>query len=160
MHDIVVIGAGPAGLTAAIYARRAGKSVAVLEKASFGGQITHSPKIENYPGFTEISGTELADRMTEQALFQGVEIELETVTGIEKSTDGFTVVTEDDAQKPELAVQIADKMIQSDQVDILTGIVRPHSALPPEATLYRRNVIVMGSDVLKVEPSGLASCPL
>ena len=72
MHDIVVIGAGPAGLTAAIYARRAGKSVAVLEKSSFGGQITHSPKIENYPGFTEVSGTELADRMTEQALFQGV----------------------------------------------------------------------------------------
>ena len=97
MHDIVVIGAGPAGLTAAIYARRAGKSVAVLEKSSFGGQITHSPKIENYPGFTEVSGTELADRMTEQALFQGVEIELETVTGIEKSDDGYTVVTEDGA---------------------------------------------------------------
>lgn len=95
MHDLVIIGAGPAGLTAAVYARRAGKSVAVLEKASFGGQITHSPKIENYPGFTEISGAELADRMTEQALFQGAEIELETVTGIEARGDGYCVITED-----------------------------------------------------------------
>lgn len=95
MHDLVIIGAGPAGLTAAVYARRAGKTVAVLEKASFGGQITHSPKIENYPGFTEISGAELADRMTEQALFQGAEIELETVTGIEVRNGAFCVVTED-----------------------------------------------------------------
>ena len=95
MHDIVIIGAGPAGLTAAIYARRAGKSVAVLEKATFGGQITHSPKVENYPGFNEISGAELADKLTEQALYQGAEIELETVTGIEKREDGYSVVTED-----------------------------------------------------------------
>ena len=64
MYDIIVIGAGPAGLTAAIYARRAGKTVLVLEKSTFGGQVTYSPKIENYPGFTEISGMELADRMS------------------------------------------------------------------------------------------------
>ena len=50
MHDIIVIGSGPAGLTAALYARRANKSVLILEKDSFGGQITHSPKIENFPG--------------------------------------------------------------------------------------------------------------
>ena len=95
MHDVVIIGAGPAGLTAAIYARRAGKTVAVLEKSGFGGQITHSPKVENYPGFNEISGAELADKLTEQALYQGADIELETVTGIEKRADGFAVVTED-----------------------------------------------------------------
>ena len=56
MYDIIIIGAGPAGLTAAIYARRAGKSVLVLEKDTFGGQVTFSPKLENYPGFAEISG--------------------------------------------------------------------------------------------------------
>lgn len=95
MHDIVIIGAGPAGLTAAVYARRAGKTVAILEKASFGGQITHSPKVENYPGFNEISGAELADKMTEQALYQGAEIELETVTGIEARGGGYCVITED-----------------------------------------------------------------
>ena len=75
MYDIIIVGAGPAGLTAAIYARRAGKSVLVFEKSTFGGQMTYSPKIENYPGFNEISGTELADRLVAQALALGAEIE-------------------------------------------------------------------------------------
>ena len=83
MHDIVIIGAGPAGLTAAIYARRAGKSVLVLEKDSFGGQITFSPKLENYPGFESISGNDLAQRMLEQALALGADVDMDTVTGIE-----------------------------------------------------------------------------
>lgn len=75
MYDIIVIGGGPAGLTAAIYAKRANKSVLVLEKATFGGQITFSPKVENIPGFTEVSGNEFADKLVEQALAQGVEFE-------------------------------------------------------------------------------------
>lgn len=79
MHDIIIIGAGPAGLTAAIYARRSGKSVLVLEKDTFGGQMTFSPKLENYPGFQEISGNELAQRMLEQALSLGAEIDMDTV---------------------------------------------------------------------------------
>lgn len=83
MYDIVIIGAGPAGLTAAIYARRAGKSVLVLEKDSFGGQITFSPKLENYPGFESISGNDLAQRMLEQALALGADVDMDTVTGIE-----------------------------------------------------------------------------
>ena len=62
MYDIIIIGAGPAGLTAAIYARRANKTVLLLEKGAFGGQITFSPKVENYPGFDSLSGTELADQ--------------------------------------------------------------------------------------------------
>ena len=88
MYDLIIIGAGPAGLTAAIYARRAGKSVLVLEKESFGGQITHSPKVENYPGFPVLSGTELADRMTEQMLALGAEAEPTTVLGIRDA--GYT----------------------------------------------------------------------
>ena len=83
MYDIIIVGAGPAGLTAAIYARRAGKSVLVLEKDTFGGQITFSPKLENYPGFESISGNELAQRMLEQALALGAEVDMDTVTGIE-----------------------------------------------------------------------------
>ena len=83
MHDIIIIGAGPAGLTAAIYARRAGKSVLLLERDTFGGQITFSPKLENYPGFETISGNDLAQRMLEQALALGADVEMDTVTGIE-----------------------------------------------------------------------------
>ncbi len=85
MYDIIVIGAGPAGLTAAIYARRAGKSVLVLEKDTFGGQMTFSPKLENYPGFETISGNELAQKMLEQALALGAEIDMDTVVDV---TDG------------------------------------------------------------------------
>lgn len=94
MYDIIIIGGGPAGLTAAIYARRAGKSALVLEKASFGGQITYSPKIENFPSWGSISGTELADKMMEQALAQGADIELEEALSVEKIGDIFKVVTD------------------------------------------------------------------
>ena len=83
MYDIIIIGGGPAGLTAAVYARRAGKSVLVLEKAALGGQITWSPKVENFPSVVSISGGELGDRMAEQAMAQGADIELEEVVGVE-----------------------------------------------------------------------------
>ncbi len=92
MYDIVIIGAGPAGLTAAIYARRAEKSVLVIEKDTFGGQITHSPRVENYPGFLDISGNELADRLLEQVFNQGAMIELDEVTKIEGTSGDFSVI--------------------------------------------------------------------
>ncbi|MBE6677623.1 MAG: FAD-dependent oxidoreductase [Ruminococcaceae bacterium] len=94
MHDIIVIGAGPAGLTAALYALRGGKSVLVLEKGTFGGQVTYSPKIENYPGFVQMSGAEFADKLVEQVLNQGADIEMETVTGLSKADGAFTVSTD------------------------------------------------------------------
>lgn len=87
MYDIIIIGGGPAGLTAAVYARRAGKSVLVLEKAALGGQITWSPKVENFPSVVSVSGTELGDRMAEQAMAQGAEIELEEVVGVDDCGD-------------------------------------------------------------------------
>lgn len=83
MYDLIVVGSGPAGLTAAIYARRAEKSVLVIEKETFGGEITHSPKVENYPGFNELSGNELAEKLLEQAMALGAEIEMDTVTAVE-----------------------------------------------------------------------------
>ena len=95
MYDIIVVGAGPAGLTAAIYARRADKSVLVLERGTFGGQITYSPRIENYPGFNEISGNELAEKLMEQAMNLGAEIEMTEVTGVDNSGTFFTVRSED-----------------------------------------------------------------
>ena len=82
MYDIIVVGAGPAGLTASIYAKRAGKSVLVLEKEVFGGQITYSPCVENYPGFEKISGAELADHLVEQSKLLGAQINFESVSEI------------------------------------------------------------------------------
>ena len=94
MYDIIVVGAGPAGMTAALYALRADKKVLVIEKETFGGQITFSPKVENYPGFTEISGNELADRLLEQITTHGADIELAEVTGIKNNEASKTVVTD------------------------------------------------------------------
>ena len=83
MYDIIIIGGGAAGMTAALYALRNGKSALVVEKQGFGGQITHSPKVENYPGTLQMSGNEFADRMLDQILKQGAEIELETAISVE-----------------------------------------------------------------------------
>lgn len=94
MYDIIVIGAGPAGLTAALYARRAEKSVLIIEKSTFGGQITNSPRVENYPGFAVMSGTEFADKLVDQVLGQGAEIELDTVTAVCGTKGDYTVKTE------------------------------------------------------------------
>ena len=93
MYDIVIIGGGPAGLTAALYARRANKSVLVIEKGTFGGQITYSPKVENIPGFLQVTGNEFAEKLVEQVLEQGAEVECAEVTGI-RSGDTKTVITD------------------------------------------------------------------
>ena len=82
MYDIVVIGAGPAGMTAALYAARADREVLLLEKESFGGQVVFSPKIENYPGYMQMSGNEFADKLIEQVLAQGVTVELDEAVEI------------------------------------------------------------------------------
>ena len=96
MHDIIIVGGGPAGLTAAVYALRAGKTVLVIEKNSFGGQIAFSPKVENIPGTREISGASFADQLTEQAMALGADVELEKVIAVEKLAEKhFRVTTEE-----------------------------------------------------------------
>lgn len=94
MYDIIIIGAGPAGLTAAIYAMRADKSILLLEKENFGGQITFSPKVENYPGFTSVSGSELAEQLIDQVMSYGAQIEMATATNVIDHGTHKTVVTD------------------------------------------------------------------
>lgn len=94
VYDIAVVGSGPAGLTAALYARRAGKSVIVIEKENFGGQITFSPKIENYPTAMEISGAEFAEKLMTQAEAHGTVLEMDNITAIAKDAQGFTLTGE------------------------------------------------------------------
>ena len=94
MYDITIVGAGPAGLTAAIYALRADKKVLLLEKETFGGQITYSPRVENYPSQLAISGNELAEMMLSQVMEHGADIELAEVTKITPAENGYTVHTD------------------------------------------------------------------
>ena len=107
VYDIIVIGGGPAGLTAATYARRAGKSVLVIEKNAFGGQITWSPKVENFPGYVSISGNELGDKLLEQAMEQGAEVELEEVSAVTVNDGIKTLVCASGAQFNARAIIIA-----------------------------------------------------
>lgn len=82
MYDSIIIGAGPAGMTAAIYLARANKKVLIIEKETIGGQISSSPLVENYPGYEGISGSVLANNMYNQVDKLGVDIELDEVTDI------------------------------------------------------------------------------
>lgn len=93
MYDIIIIGGGPAGLTAALYARRANKTVLVIEKNVFGGQITFSPKVENIPGFISLTGNEFAEKMVDQVIEQGGEFEPAEATEI-KDGEVKTVITD------------------------------------------------------------------
>ncbi len=122
MYDIIIIGAGPAGLTAAIYARRAEKSVLIIEKEAFGGQMASSPCIENYPAFESVSGAELADRMVSQALALGAEIELSEVTS----------VTEGDAPDYVKYVHCEDVVYEAKAVIIAVGARHRHLGLDRE----------------------------
>ena len=127
MHDIIVIGAGPAGLTAALYALRADKSVLVLEKGTFGGQITYSPQIENYPGFAQMSGNEFAEKLIDQVISQGAEIEMENATAIRDNGSTKTVITEDGEHEAKAVI-------------IATGVKHRHIGLPNENELVGAGV--------------------
>ncbi|MBE6957244.1 MAG: FAD-dependent oxidoreductase [Ruminococcaceae bacterium] len=125
MYDVIIVGGGPAGLTAAVYAMRAGKSVLVIEKAGFGGQIAFSPKVENIPGFAVISGAEFADKLAEQVMNLGADVELECVTGVEKIEGGFAVTTEEGSSFEGKAVILANgvkhRMLGLDGEEELVG---------------------------------------
>ena len=124
MHDIIIVGGGPAGLTAAIYALRAGKTVLVIEKNGFGGQIAYSPKVENIPGTISISGTEFADKLTEQAMNLGADVELETVIRVENG-EIKRVLTEEggcyEAKTVILAVGVKHRMLGLEGEEELIG---------------------------------------
>ena len=107
MYDIIIVGGGPAGLTSAIYALRAGKTVLVIEKNGFGGQIAFSPKVENIPGTRSISGADFADKLTDHAMDLGAEVELEKVISVEKNGEIFTVSTEEGSNYQAKAVILA-----------------------------------------------------
>lgn len=123
MYDILIIGAGPAGLAAAIYGQRAGKKTVLIEKMTYGGQILNTPEVENYPGVKTVSGFELATNLYEQAEALGAEIRYENVTGIEdlgkckkvKTTEGEyetkTVIIATGAKNRPLGIDKEDEYV-------------------------------------------------
>ena len=128
MYDVLIVGGGPAGLTAAVYALRAGKTVLVIEKAGFGGQIAFSPKVENIPGTIQISGAEFSEKLIEQAMNLGADVELETVTALQKQGDVFRVSTED------------GNVIEGRSVILATGVKHRMLGLPGEEELVGKGI--------------------
>ena len=148
MYDIIVIGGGPAGLTAATYARRSGKKVLVIEKNAFGGQITWSPRVENFPGYLSVSGVELGDKLLEQAMEQGAETELEEVTGIRREDGHWTVFCESGAAFASkaliLAVGAKPRMLGLAREEELVGCGVCYCAVCDGAFYAGRDVAICG----------------
>ena len=128
MTDIIIVGGGPAGMTAALYAQRNGKNALVLEKHGFGGQITYSPKVENWPGTAQMSGNEYAEALLDQIMNQGAEVDLAEVTKIEDHGSFKRVFTDDGQARDAKAVVIA------------TGVKHRMLGLPGETELVGEGI--------------------
>ena len=122
MYDIGIIGGGTAGMTAAIYGQRAGKKTVIIEDGNFGGQITASPNVENYPGIASVSGSEFSMNLLDQAVKLGAETVVERVTGI-REEDGHTVIETTGQEVPCRSVILA------------TGVTHRHLDVPGESQL-------------------------
>ena len=127
MYDIIVIGAGMAGMTAALYAQRNEKKVLILESDTIGGQIANSPKVENYPTIPSISGSDLANQVFDQVLERGADFELEKVTAVEKADDHFVVTTEYGTH-------------EGRSVIVAAGVKHRHLGLPREEEMVGKGV--------------------
>ncbi len=147
MHDIIIIGAGCAGLTAAVYALRAGKSVLIIEKENIGGQISHSPLVENFPGFISISGSDFSNRLFEQAMSFGADFEIDTVIKIEKTENGFIVLCESgefESHRVIIATGLKHRRIEIARENELIGHGISYCAICDGAFYKGREVAVVG----------------
>ena len=157
MYDIIIIGGGPAGLTAALYAKRANKSVLVIEKATFGGQITYSPKVENIPGFLSVSGNEFAEKLIEQVLEQGAEVEMCEVTGINRG-ENFTVNTDGgnfEGKSVIIATGAKHRMLGLDREEQFVGEGISFCAVCDGAFYENKTVAVIGGGNSALQPRAL-----
>lgn len=147
MLDIVIIGAGPAGLTAAIYAKRAEKSVLVLEAMNYGGQIINTPDIENYPVNAHISGFEFASRLYEQAKALGAEVVFEKAVDIIDEGNLKKVVTNANLYECKaviIATGSENRKLGVEGEDVLVGRGISYCATCDGAFYRKKTVCVVG----------------
>lgn len=121
MYDIIIVGAGPAGLTAALYALRANKKVLVLEAKSYGGQIINANKIENYPGLPNVSGFDYATALYNQVKDFGGEIKFETVVRVEEDKKVITNKDKYQAKAVILAIGVENRKLGIDREIEMVG---------------------------------------
>lgn len=147
MYDIIIIGAGPAGMTAAIYARRASKTVLILEAAAYGGQIINTPDIENYPVAAHISGFDFATNVYNQATALGAEFKFEKAVSIEDNGENKTVKTarnEYSARAVIIATGSENRKLGAENEDKLIGRGISYCATCDGAFFRNKDVAVVG----------------
>lgn len=148
MHDIIIIGAGAAGMTAALYGLRNGKTVLLVEKENFGGQIAQSPRVENLPSIKQISGSEFSDRLFTQVTELGADFELESVQGISKREDGIFEVTTDygkhEGRSVIIAAGVKHRRMNLPREDELVGKGISYCALCDGAFYAGDEVVLIG----------------
>ena len=147
MVDIIVIGGGPAGLTAALYAARAGKTVQVIEREATGGQIALSPLVENYPAIPAMAGADFAFQLTEQVEKLGVEIIYGEATAVEPVLMGFAVTVDGEAKAARavvLATGAAHRHLGLEGEEDLVGMGVSYCAVCDGAFFSGRDVAVVG----------------
>ena len=161
LYDVLVVGGGPAGLTAALYALRNGKSVVVIEKSVFGGQIVNSPKVENIPGFETISGDEFGDLMLNQVMKQGGEVIFDEVMRLEPNNDTVTAFLDMgepvEARSAILATGTKHRTLGMDNEEALIG-KNIHFCAVCDGNFYKDKTVVMigGGNSAFVESNLLA----
>lgn len=147
MVDIIVIGGGPAGLTAALYAARAGKTVQVIEREATGGQIALSPLVENYPAIPAMAGADFAFQLTEQVEKLGVEIIYGEATAVEPVLMGFAVTVDGEVKAAKavvLATGAAHRHLGLEGEEDLVGMGVSYCAVCDGAFYSGRDVAVVG----------------
>ena len=147
MYDIIIVGAGPAGLTSSIYARRAMKKTLVLEAVSYGGQIINTLSIENYPATPGISGFDFATKLYNQAKEMGSEIKFEKVTEIKDNGDYKEVITTKGIYETKtiiLATGLENRKLGVTREDELIGKGVSYCATCDGAFYKGKNVAVVG----------------
>ncbi len=147
MTDVLIVGAGAAGMTAALYALRNGKKVTILEQDAIGGQIAQSPRVENFPTIMQISGEEFADKLFEQITEHGAEFKFGKVTKIEKVGDIFEIETEFDKLKAKsviLAMGVEHRKLHLENEEQLIGHGISYCALCDGAFYAGEDVVLVG----------------
>lgn len=145
MYDTIIVGGGPAGLTSAIYLRRANKKVLVLEANVCGGQIVNAKDVENYPGYEHISGFDFSDNLRKQVLNLGAEIKYETVLKVDEDKKVYTSNNVYEAKSVILAVGSKNRKLKIDNEDKFTGKGISYCATC-DGNFYRnKDVAVIGS---------------
>ena len=158
MIDLIVIGAGMAGMTACLYALRQNKSVTIIEKNGIGGQIAESPKVENYPSIESISGSELADKTFTQIMNKGANFEFGTVNKVEKEHEIFKVDVDGkvlEARSVIIATGCKHRMLNVENEERLIGHGISYCALCDGAFYAGEDIVLIGDANTALSPKNL-----